>query len=183
MAGKKRKRLDADHRSNNDTLRVRATPGSSSTSRSPPPHLGTTINHKQGRRHRRTVRFSPSTSNEIITVPRWTPAEDCAAWYTTLDINVFKIQEGLDASILRYLLHHAMIVDSSLYRGLERRLSPWITNEIRERRRHTVWSVLAEQALQRKKGVEVLDTRKIAEVSLCCSHKAAIWAWNLGGLM
>ena len=74
--------------------------------------------------------------------------------------------------------------EASLYRGLERLLSPQIIVEIKERRKVTIKSVLVEQAMQRRRGVDVpVDEMKLAEVSRFYSEKAAVWARNLGGLV
>mmetsp|Transcript_43689 Transcript_43689/g.91918 ORF Transcript_43689/g.91918 Transcript_43689/m.91918 type:complete len:192 (+) Transcript_43689:242-817(+) len=136
------------------------------------------------RKQRRSVSFAPN--EEVRVVPRWTAEESIASWYSAIDVTLFKIQEGTDAALLRCLISNASCVehlpqDASIYRGLERLLSPQIVVEIKNRRRATVKSVILEQ--ERQKGCnEAMDAEKIAEVSRCCSNKAAAWAHSLGSL-
>mmetsp|Transcript_56529 Transcript_56529/g.120057 ORF Transcript_56529/g.120057 Transcript_56529/m.120057 type:complete len:201 (+) Transcript_56529:122-724(+) len=137
----------------------------------------------------RRVRFAPAP--ETCTVQRWTEQESSSAWYTGLDVALFKLQEGTDAALLRCLISNAPCVaqlpqDVSLYRGLERLLSPQITDEIKERRRCVVKRVLAEQAEQRVGGLianSVDGEARIAEASRRRSEKATIWARSMGSLV
>ena len=108
-----------------------------------------------------------------------------ASWYTTLDIHLFKLQEGTDAALLRYIIGNASSIsqlpqDCSHYRGLERLLSTQITNEIKERRKNIVKSVLIEQARQQSQGL--IDVEQIAKISRTVSDKASFWATTLGSL-
>lgn len=105
-----------------------------------------------------------------------------------MDIALFKLQEGTDATLLRHLISNAPTVaqlpqETALYRGLERLLSPSITREIKARRRVCVRSVLNEQEVQRRGGVEAEGVERLSEVSRCTSDKAAAWARTLGSLV
>lgn len=145
---------------------------------------------------------SSSSSDSVRTVPRWTPQEHAAAWYSAVDVALFKLQEGTDAAVLRCLIASSPSVESlprdpSVYRGLERLLSPRITSEIKERRRGVVRAVLVEQAVQRRRRmvssslqggvVEGVPTRedelRLAEVSRSVAEGATAWALTLGGLV
>ena len=108
-----------------------------------------------------------------------------ASWYTTLDVHLFKLQEGTDAALLRCIIGNASSIsqlpqDCSHYRGLERLLSTQITNEIKERRKNIVKSVLIEQARQQSQGL--IDVEQIAKISRTVSDKASFWATTLGSL-
>ena len=139
---------------------------------------------KKTKKAKKSVSFAPNAS--VRPVPKWTREEYTAAWYNGIDISLFKLQEGTDAALLRALLSNAPCVqylpqDTSVYRGLERLLSPQITSEIKERRRTVVKCVLFEQALQRQQGI--CDVNRIGNVSKCCTEKASIWALTLGSLV
>ena len=140
---------------------------------------------KKPRRRRPSV-VSFASSVNIQTIPKWTSEESMASWYTTLDIHLFKLQEGTDAALLRCIIGNASSIgqlpqDVSIYRGLERLLSSQITNEIKERRKNIVKSVLVEQARQHGQGL--IDIDQIAKVSRTCSDKATLWATTLGSLV
>lgn len=136
------------------------------------------------RRRSKGVSFSPSV--DVQTIPRWTPEESTASWYNALDIHLFKLQEGTDATLLRHVISSASAIDqlpqdTSIYRGLERLLSEQITNEIKERRKDVVKLVLTEQYEQDRMGVDSPD--RIANVSRQISEKATMWACTLGSLV
>ena len=136
------------------------------------------------RRRSNGVSFSPSV--DVQTIPRWTPEENTASWYNALDIHLFKLQEGTDATLLRHVISSASAIDqlpqdTSIYRGLERLLSEQITNEIKERRKDVVKHVLTEQYEQDLSGVD--DSDRIAYVSRQISEKATVWAVQLGSLV
>ena len=171
---KKRRRLDLDF-----CCDGRITPSAEPINNSKP----SSMKKKSSNKSKRSVSFSPNAS--IHPVPKWTPQEHTAAWYTGIDTCLFKLQEGTDAALLRALLANAPCVqhmpqNTSIYRGLERLLSPQITSEIKERRRTVVKCVLIEQALQRQQGV--CDVNRIADVSRSCTEKASVWALTLGSL-
>ena len=139
---------------------------------------------KNPRRRRSVVSFASSVN--VQTIPKWTSEESMASWYTTLDIHLFKLQEGTDAALLRCIIGNASSIaqlpqDVANYRGLERLLSTQITNEIKERRKNIVKSVLVEQARQQSQGL--IDIEQIAKVSRTFSDKAALWATTLGSLI
>ena len=136
------------------------------------------------RRRSKGVSFSPSV--DVQTIPRWTPEENTASWYNALDIHLFKLQEGTDATLLRHVISSASAIDqlpqdTSIYRGLERLLSEQITNEIKERRKDVVKHVLTEQYEQDRLGLD--DCDRIANVSRQISEKATMWAVQLGSLV
>ena len=170
----KRRRLEADTR---DTT----SPSPTTVMQALPSHIDTPT--KQTKKPRRSVSFLPAVN--VQTIPKWTPEENLAAWYSPLDIHVFKLQEGTDAALLRCIIDNASCItqlpqDVSVYRGLERLLSPQITNEIKDRRKEIVIRVLKEQDRQ---DIGLDDIERIAEVSRCCSEKAMIWACTLGSLV
>ena len=167
-------------------------PSSTTTSISPittPPPIQQQVSamkkttKKNPRRRRSVVSFASSVN--VQTIPKWTSEESMASWYTTLDIHLFKLQEGTDAALLRCIIGNASSIgqlpqDTSVYRGLERLLSTQITNEIKERRKNIVKSVLVEQARQQSQGL--IDIEQIAKISRTCSDKATLWATTLGSL-
>ena len=165
-------------------------PSSATTSISPittPPPVQQQVSamKKTTTKKRRSV-VSFASSVNVQTIPKWTSEESMASWYTTLDIHLFKLQEGTDAALLRCIIGNASSIgqlpqDCSHYRGLERLLSTQITNEIKERRKNIVKSVLVEQARQQSHGS--IDVEQIAKVSRTFSDKAALWATTLGSLM
>ena len=136
-------------------------------------------------KRRRSSVVSFASSVNVQTIPKWTSEESLASWYTTLDIHLFKLQEGTDAALLRCIIGNASSIgqlpqDVSVYRGLERLLSTQITNEIKERRKNIVKSVLVEQAKQQSQGS--IDIEQIAKISRTCSEKAVLWGTTLGSL-
>ena len=136
-------------------------------------------------KRRRSSVVSFASSVNVQTIPKWTSEESLASWYTTLDIHLFKLQEGTDAALLRCIIGNASSIgqlpqDTSVYRGLERLLSTQITNEIKERRKNIVKSVLVEQAKQQSQGS--IDIEQIAKISRTCSEKAVLWGTTLGSL-
>lgn len=174
---KKRRRLDLDLTFDTATTVPSSTPVVSAP--------------EKKKKTKKSVSFAPNA--DVRAVPKWTPEEYAASWYSGIDIALFKIQEGTDAALLRCLISAAPCIenlpqDSSVYRGLERLLSQQITAEIKARRRLVVKSVLIEQALQRGQQqlqgakVLVMDVNRIAAVSRCCSENGAVWARTLGNL-
>mmetsp|Transcript_27313 Transcript_27313/g.49259 ORF Transcript_27313/g.49259 Transcript_27313/m.49259 type:complete len:224 (+) Transcript_27313:93-764(+) len=179
--GTKRRRLDCCNSDTNPSSSSSSSTMMLTPSRSQAPHTAS-----QNKRRQRTVHFAASTETRIV--PKWTKAERASSWYSALDVALFKLQEGSDAAILRCLISNALCVEhlpqeASLYRGLERLLSPQIIVEIKERRKVTIKSVLVEQAMQRRRGLKVVDEMKLAEVSRFYSEKASVWASNLGSLV
>ena len=168
-------------------------PSSTTTSISPittPPPIQQQVSamkkttKKNPRRRRSVVSFASSVN--VQTIPKWTSEESMASWYTTLDIHLFKLQEGTDAALLRCIIGNASSIgqlpqDVANYRGLERLLSTQITNEIKERRKNIVKSVLVEQARQQSQGL--IDIEQIAKISRTCSDKATLWGTTLGSLV
>jgi len=137
-------------------------------------------------KRRRSSVVSFASSVNVQTIPKWTSEESMASWYTTLDIHLFKLQEGTDAALLRCIIGNASSIgqlpqDTSVYRGLERLLSTQITNEIKERRKNIVKYVLVEQARQQSQGL--IDIEQIAKVSRTYSDKATRWGATLGSLV
>jgi len=166
-------------------------PSSATTSISPittpPPPIQQQVSamKKTATKKRRSV-VSFASSVNVQTIPKWTSEESMASWYTTLDIHLFKLQEGTDAALLRCIIGNASSIgqlpqDTSVYRGLERLLSTQITNEIKERRKNIVKSVLVEQARQQSQGL--IDIEQIAKVSRTYSDKATRWGATLGSLV
>ena len=92
----------------------------------------------------------------------------------------FKLQESLDAAVLRTLIRTSSTIetlpqDSAVYRGLEHLLSPQLISEISDRRNRCVMGVLKAQH-------SGLGIEKIAQVSENFSDKAAAWALTLGSI-
>ncbi|KAL9182710.1 hypothetical protein ACHAXT_013362 [Thalassiosira profunda] len=133
-------------------------------------------------RRRRRVSFAPTA--DVLVVPRWTPHEHEAAWYTTLDVALFRLQECTDAARLRQAIAAKRLPPDNvfLYRGLERQMSAHVLEEIKERRRRVAGSVLVEQARQRRSGRKVLDHERVAEASTFYSDEAAVWALTVASL-
>ena len=131
---------------------------------------------------RRRVSFAPTA--DVLVVPRWTPHEHEAAWYTTLDVAIFRLQEGTDAARLRQAIAAKRLPPDNafLYRGLERQMSAQVLEEIKERRRRVVGSVLVEQARQRQGGRKVLDHERVRSASTFYSEEAAVWAETVASL-
>ena len=135
----------------------------------------------------RRVHFAESV-HDVQIIPRKTADEIAEAWYTKLDIALFKLGEREDATLLRYTitstnnsLDELLTKESvSIYRGLERLLSSQIVAEINKRRLFVVKSVILEQALQRR--YLKTDVLRIAKVSKKYSEKATLWARTLGSL-
>lgn len=135
----------------------------------------------------RRVHFAESV-HDVQIIPRKTADENAAAWYTKLDIALFKLGEREDATLLRYIIASTNSLDelltkesASIYRGLERLLSSQIVAEINKRRLFVVKSVILEQALQRR--YLKTDVLRIAKVSKKYSEKATLWARTLGSLL
>ena len=134
----------------------------------------------------RRVHFAESI-HDVQIIPRKTADEIAEAWYTKLDITLFKLGEREDATLLRYIIASTNSLDelltkesASIYRGLERLLSSQIVAEISKRRLFVVKSVILEQALQRR--YLKTDVLRIANVSKKYSEKAKLWARTLGSL-
>lgn len=135
----------------------------------------------------RRVHFAESV-HDVQIIPRKTADENAAAWYTKLDIALFKLGEREDATLLRYIIASTNSLDelltkesASIYRGLERLLSSQIVAEINKRRLFVVKSVILEQALQRR--YLKTDVLRIAKVSKKYSEEATLWARTLGSLL
>ena len=92
----------------------------------------------------------------------------------------FKLQESLDAAVLRTLIRTSSTIetlpqDSAVYRGLEHLLSPQLISEISDRRNRCVMGVLLAQH-------SGLSTDLIAQVSKNFTDEAAAWALTLGSV-
>ena len=135
----------------------------------------------------RRVHFAESI-HDVQIIPRKTADEIAEAWYTKLDIALFKLGEREDATLLRYIIASTNSLDelltkesANIYRGLERLLSSQIVAEINKRRLFVVKSVILEQALQRR--YLKTDVLRIAKVSKKYSEEAILWARTLGSLL
>ncbi len=145
-------------------------------SSSKPNTVTSSLSRKRSRKEA-SVSFA-SVPHQTHVVPRWTEYEYTSSWYSKRDLFAFQCQESSDAAMLRTLIQATTAIEHlpqepSVYRGLERLLSPQIYSEIAERRKRCLMSVLVAQ----HRG---LNRDKIAEVSQKISDKGAEWALTLG---
>jgi hypothetical protein len=145
------------------------------------PIIMTTSSHhnkRQRRKERRHAVHFAAVPHQTHLVPRWTEDETASSWYSKHDVFAFKLQETVDAVMIRTLIQAEPTIDTlpqeaAVYRGLERLWSDQTTCEITERRKRCVMGVLIAQ----QRG---LDMELIAQVSKNFSEKAADWALTLG---